>query len=461
MPYVNRRVVLVLVLIILTALCTITIQPIKGGSSTIVVPDDYPTISSAIGNATDGDTIFVRKGTYEGPRNQTLVINKMISLIGEDANNTKINLHPDWVTTTIFTQTFSYYAHSVKIEANDVNLGGFTITSDGGEIFANGDKVQIMGNIITTRLILNGSYQTFAYNVLTANIDSTGTYGSITANNVVNGIIGVSGSYNSVFANNVVGNYSGIGTGGEGGSNLIYANTVKDGDGISIGSSDNIVANNTITNSSMGVGIYWGQLNIVYGNTITNCPGIGLYKTESHGGNVFYANYVANNSCGAKIAYAAPSDNTDLYHNNFVNNVQQVNCDETETVGSGEYSFTRPLYHTGRFDNGSVGNYWSDYKGIDADHNGIGDTPYIIDANRADHYPLMTPFDISSITIQLPEWANISSPNPLPIPSVSPRPSPSVTVQPEPFPTTLIAASVASVAVVGLGLLVYFRKRNR
>jgi hypothetical protein len=31
---------------------------------------------------------------------------------------------------------------------------------------------------------------------------------------------------------------------------------------------------------------------------------------------------------------------------------------------------------------------------------------------------------------------------------------------PEPFPTTLVAASAASVAVIGLGLLVYFKKRK-
>jgi len=35
----------------------------------------------------------------------------------------------------------------------------------------------------------------------------------------------------------------------------------------------------------------------------------------------------------------------------------------------------------------SGGNYWSDYIGIDANHDGIGDTPYTIDANNIDRYP--------------------------------------------------------------------------
>jgi len=94
----NRRVVFVLVLISITASGIITIQPIKVGSKTIVVPDDYPTITAAIGNATDGDTIFVRSGIYE---EKTLEINKTVSLVGENANNTKIRLHPPYFPTLL------------------------------------------------------------------------------------------------------------------------------------------------------------------------------------------------------------------------------------------------------------------------------------------------------------------------------------------------------------------------
>jgi nitrous oxidase accessory protein NosD len=41
------------------------------------------------------------------------------------------------------------------------------------------------------------------------------------------------------------------------------------------------------------------------------------------------------------------------------------------------------------WDNGTQGNYWSDYNGTDANHDGIGDTPYSIDVLDRDRFPLM------------------------------------------------------------------------
>jgi hypothetical protein len=66
---------------------------VKAATKTITVPNDYPTIQEAIGKATAGDTILVKIGTYnylpyaglEG-----IVIDKTISLIGEDSQKTII-----------------------------------------------------------------------------------------------------------------------------------------------------------------------------------------------------------------------------------------------------------------------------------------------------------------------------------------------------------------------------------
>jgi len=47
------------------------------------------------------------------------------------------------------------------------------------------------------------------------------------------------------------------------------------------------------------------------------------------------------------------------------------------------------------WDNGwSLGNYWSGYAGTDGNGDGIGDTPYVIDSDNQDNFPVMTPYVI-------------------------------------------------------------------
>jgi len=98
-----------------------------------------------------------------------------------------------------------------------------------------------------------------------------------------------------------------------------------------------------------------------------------------------YQNNITENYDG--IWLVASSNNT-IYHNNFINNTSQVYIDHS-------------INNT--WDDGypSGGNYWSDYVGVDVKSgpsqdlhgsDGIGDTPYIIDANNTDHYPLMSPY---------------------------------------------------------------------
>jgi nitrous oxidase accessory protein len=414
---VKKKAALMLLLISLMAPCILKIQPSKADPKTIIVPDDYATIAAAIGNATDGDTIFVKKGIYE---EETLEISKALFIIGQDVENTVVNLHPPLVTSTIFTQTFTSYANPVNIKADDVKLSGLTINSEGGEISATGNRTQITGNILNTDVHLRGSYQTVSKNNLTAGVTcSIGVYGNIYKNNVVNGSIGcVSGSYNRFFANNVLGGV--ISSGGTSSNNLIYGNTVKNGDGI-WACSGAVVAKNTVTDSETGISVGWGFNNIICGNIITNNRGAGLTKLEGTN-NTFYANYVANNSVGVEIGVISwqHSGNNTFYHNDFVQNIQQ-----TKVIN---------LDHSDYWDNGKEGNYWSNYTGSDANHDGLGDSPYVIFGERhtydypyttyaesyEDRYPLMTPFNCSSITIELPEWATNQLPKLLTSPDITP-----------------------------------------
>ncbi|KAA0011596.1 MAG: hypothetical protein FE041_04135, partial [Thermoplasmata archaeon] len=76
-----------------------------GGSS----PSNYTSIQSAINDANDGDTIFVYSGVYY----ENVVINKSITLIGENKETTIID--------------GSNSGDVVNITANGVTIEGFTI----------------------------------------------------------------------------------------------------------------------------------------------------------------------------------------------------------------------------------------------------------------------------------------------------------------------------------------------
>jgi hypothetical protein len=57
------------------------------------------------------------------------------------------------------------------------------------------------------------------------------------------------------------------------------------------------------------------------------------------------------------------------------------------------------------WDNGTVGNYWSDYltrypNASEIDGTGVGDTPFYINPNNIDNYPLMEPATIP----EFPTW---------------------------------------------------------
>jgi PKD repeat protein len=82
---------------------------------------------------------------------------------------------------------------------------------------------------------------------------------------------------------------------------------------------------------------------------------------------------LTDNECGIYIDNK--SSNNTIYNNNFINNIKNA------------YDLSENIWH-----NSSIGNYWSDYTGIDEDDNKIGDTPYnITGVGNQDIYPLIEP----------------------------------------------------------------------
>ena len=185
-------------------------------------------------------------------------------------------------------------------------------------------------------------------------------------------------------------------------NNVIIENNLEGGDwGIGIvidnyyeygNSSGNHFLGNNITNQGVGINSLVGSENVISGNRIKNCSIYGIFLESYPNGIV--GNSFENNSIGIFFSHGA-SNNT-IYQNNFINN--QKDMDDAHSIAPWLYEISKNYW-----DDGSRGNYWSDYTGVDNNGDGIGDTPHLIYENNQDNYPLMNSVNISDIP-EFPSW---------------------------------------------------------
>ena len=211
------------------------------------------------------------------------------------------------------------------------------------------------------------------------------------------------------------------------------------GDGVLlIYAPNNKINKNSINaNSAAGIMLSYSNQNIVSGNDITRNQ-IGIYL-RSASNNTITENNIADQDTGINFYWA--SDNL-IYHNNFENNTKPVYDAYWETRGV-PFTYFLPSENVWDNDYPAGGNYWSNYANLypeaeELENSGIWEMPYIIDENNQDRYPLLNPLAIPQIQVPDGETSTKSTE--------------------EPFPTTLVIVSVIAVAVVSVGLLVYFKK---
>jgi nitrous oxidase accessory protein len=478
----RKRVAILLVLILAAFSVSIVLRANCEGR-TIVVPDDHPTIEAAIANANNGDTIFIRKGNYEGPLNQTIRINKAITFYGEDEYTTIINLNPPLVQKNIFTLYYMDYLSAIQINSDNVKITGLTVSTPGGGISAVGNEIRIVGINSATGISIDGSGAIISGNTLKGDLSVTGNNNTVASNLFQ---IGVTPPYfhfvgsNNVIINNKLSSAnetSNIKVEIEGANNVVANNLLR---AVYLKGDNNIIYKNSIKALPGDSGVYLSHSSgsTICGNRITYAESltyeqVGVFISESHD-NVVYANHIEGVFQGAYLQNTDKepmiTNNNTFYHNNFVNNEIQA----WDTTSSS----------TNAFDKGEEGNYWSCYNGTDANNDGIGDTPYApvslytygglvekITRCSPDYYPLMNPFDIDNFSVELPVWVsallNLSA-DPSPIPPATPTTAPTTTPTPssvllesDSFPLVPVAAaSIAIVVVVGVGLLVHFKKRK-
>lgn len=228
---------------------------------TIVVPDDYPTIQEAINSADEGDAIFVKGGTYY----ENLVINKTVSLVGEDRETTIVD---------------GNYSNAMNVTANNVTIQSFTILS---------------------HTWLSGQWESGIY----LNYANS----CIIADNIIedNALFGIhcEGSSNNIISENTItkNELAGIGIWWNGNNNNITNNNISD---------------NGYGLESAGIRISSGTNNVIFGNYIAGNFFSGVYITH-----VTTKNYVIENNITKNKAYGMQigTSGNFIFHNNFIDNV--------------------------------------------------------------------------------------------------------------------------------------------
>jgi hypothetical protein len=213
---------------------------------------------------------------------------------------------------------------------------------------------------------------------------------------------------------------------------VIIQNIIRNGmSGICMSSSVNcsIIANEIVDNFFSGFASSDSSfLDIAY-NTIAGNGWHGAWVTISYS-NIYRNNITNNNGSnyGIGIYCYGTNSNNNIFENNFIKNDIGVSCQK----GS---------------NNNLYSNYWNNSRKE-------------FSGNIFDKSPLASPISISFDPSLFP-WLHpttspmVEQPNPSEEPAPTPEPK-----QLEPFPTTLVTASIVSIAVIGIGLLVYFRRRK-
>ncbi|MGA2385887.1 MAG: NosD domain-containing protein [Candidatus Bathyarchaeia archaeon] len=187
------------------------------GKPTITVPDDYPTISAAVGNATAGAVIFVKQGLYV----ESVTVDKPLTLEGENNGTTIVdgnNMGPTFL-----------------VESDNVTITGFTVRNVAGAPPPSASLNQLPG-------------------IHLLNVQGCKVFGNVVVN-CGKGVWVYGGSDNQVFDNQLSGNNYGVLVDSST-QNLITGNTAFNGyNGMLLESSTgNTLRNNSMYNNTCNFG---------------------------------------------------------------------------------------------------------------------------------------------------------------------------------------------------------------
>jgi len=428
---------------------------------------DFTRIQDALNASSSGDTIFVYNGTY----NEHIVINKSISLVGENkeitiidgqgvgtvvriyalhvliANFTVRNAGKTWgpppgswspdscilvdsvsdvrVTNSILTDAAVcvWIAFSSSASVSDSSVFGGVF---GGIIGYASSQVLILRNAIHD------------CGMMGIHLDSYSTTCTIEENIVTNNLEGLEleqgSAANRVEGNIFLDNNASIVLNKCGGFNVFRRNAMTNNvyNLVVVGYNlDNFLQDIDSSNIVNDKLVYYltnirdSAINpLVYPNpgylALVNCEGVKVenfnlfsngdgilvahstsctFMNVTVGGNtgpLVWGGFTFYNSNNNTVTHSRVSVNNyalafyhsdgNLFHrNNFEGNRRQVVSDFLSPFSNTSSGYVS----VNAWDDGVEGNFWSDYMGVDRDKNGVGDTPYFIDSENVDRYPLL------------------------------------------------------------------------
>jgi len=176
-----------------------------------------------------------------------------------------------------------------------------------------------------------------------------------------------------------------------GNGNVIASNNfTKNANAIIVPCSMEIVGNIFEENNN-AICLSESSSSIITQNTFTNNNN-SLYISDASNNYIYLNNFLSNDHQVTDAGVSSPQASTQpaKTSSSLIASLQLV----TVQVDSVNF-FPPPPPSTNYWDNGTKGNYWSDYHGSDANRDGIGDTAYYLYENNQDNYPLMKPVTVS------------------------------------------------------------------
>jgi parallel beta-helix repeat protein len=267
------------------------------------------------------------------------------------------------------------YCSSIKIENLDLrnNLDGVLLLSSNG--------TTINRNNIVANTGYPWQYDCGGIAVFFESSNIIITSNNLTSNEASIWFMG--GPNCTVYRNNITN--SKIGLFIDNANSLVSSNNLTDNwDAMYVyGSNHTVVLNNVVGTQNFGVRIMGSNHFVKGNNLLSGNTGLELdFITNST---------VCSNSIVDTIAWPMwlfGASNNLIFHNNFINYGWPVRIQW----------FSANTWHNGY---PSGGNYWSNYTGVDhysgpdqdvTGSDGLGDTPYVMDEDNIDRYPLMTPW---------------------------------------------------------------------